>query len=371
MSEVHQNGEATIAFAPYIHPSEPMIQPAQPLGKAYPVEEQPEGRTFPVMDQPEGGTYPVTEEPTGRPFPVGDEPLGRTFPVDQAPSPDKKFEIPTAKLSEVKVTDYMRECLDKVASSEGFNNYDIKVDHGSAIGDGFVGLMFKATIQEIDSDKNLTVLLKSPPENHARRHDFGALALFKREVFVYNQVLPEFVKFQEMMRVKKAEGFFEFPKCYLAEYNEEKDDSVIIMEDLRDSGHKMWNKFIPANLEHAKLIMAALGRLHAVSFAMKEMQPEAFEKFKGLDDFMSGHAAATGFQSMLATSIEKAADCLDPTDTKRRARVLMLKENVGTLMRDMTNPDAAEPYTIVTHGDCWTNNFMFHYRVSSLCLTRC
>lgn len=360
MAEVHENGEATIAFEPHGQTFDIPKNgfPDDTPGQTFDIPKngfhaESPGQTF---DGPVNG-FPV--DPPGQTF---DGPKNG-FPVDSPPSVDKKFEIPTAKLLEVKVTDYMRESLDKVASSEGFVNYDIKVDHGSAIGDGFVGLMFKATIRELDSDKVLSVLLKSPPENYVRRHDFGALALFKREVLMYNEVLPAFVKFQEERKIKAPQGFFEFPKCYFAEYSDEKEDAVIIMGDLRDSGHKMWNKFKPTDIEHTKLLMASLGRLHAVSFAMKMHTPELFEKFKELDDFMSQGKMAEGFMGMLAASIDKAADCLDPNDAKRRARVMMLKEDLFGTMKGLTNPDAAEPYAVVTHGDCWSNNFMFHYKV--------
>jgi Zn-finger domain-containing protein len=42
--------------------------------------------------------------------------------------------IPKAKLGEIKVTKYMKKCLDKVAHAEGFKNYIIKVIHGSGVG---------------------------------------------------------------------------------------------------------------------------------------------------------------------------------------------------------------------------------------------
>lgn len=32
-------------------------------------------------------------------------------------------------------------------------------------------------------------------------------------------------------------------------------------------------------------------------------------------------------------------------------------------MGKMVNSQAAEPYTILTHGDCWNNNVMFKYEV--------
>lgn len=281
-------------------------------------------------------------------------------------APGQKFEMPTAKLAEVNLTDYMRESLDKVASAEGFKNYDIKVDHGSSIGDGFVGLIYKAIIQEIDSDKKLEVVLKFPPLNKARRNDFGAMDLFKREVFVYNELLPEFVKFQKERKIKESDGFFNFPKCYFAEYSEEKDDSILIMEDLRESGYKMWNKYEPVNFEHAKLLFTALGRLHAISFALKAQKPELFEKFKQMNDFMSEKFGDEQMSMMMTGSLQRAAETIDASDVKRRNRVLRLTENFSQLMKELVDPVRAEPYSVVAHGDCWSNNFMFQYKVNRI-----
>lgn len=318
--------------------------------------DQPEGVAYPLPTEEVGVGYPMPVEEKGKPFPLPVEEEGQTFPT--AP-----ISIPLAKQGVVKVTPYMTESLDKVALAEGFKNYDTKIDHGSAIGDGFVGILLKATIKEIDNDKQLTVVIKSPPESQARRQDLGAMQLFRREVFVYSQMFPEFVKFQEEMKIGKSYGFFDFPKCYFAEYNEEKDDAIIIMEDLRESGHKMWNKFLPVNYEHTKLVIIALGKFHAISFAMKELQPEMFEKYRQLDDFMSTKFDETHFLDMITKNIEQAADTLDPADVKRRNRVLMLKVGMGQMMKELISPERCEPFGVVTHGDCWSNNFMFHYKV--------
>ena len=76
---------------------------------------------------------------------------------------------------------------------------------------------------------------------------------------MYNKVLPAFVEFQKEKNISEKDGFFDFPKCYFAEYDEELQDSVIIMEDLKERECKMWDKFIPINYEHAKMVMESLG----------------------------------------------------------------------------------------------------------------
>lgn len=275
-----------------------------------------------------------------------------------------KFVIPTAKLEEVKVTDFMRDCIDKVASSEGFKSYDVKVDHGAAVGDGFIGILMKVIIFENNSDKKLSLVLKSPPTNIARRHEFKSMDLFEREIRIYNEILPEFVKFQEERKINKSNGFFNFPKCYHAEFDRERDEAILIMEDLREDGYKMWDKFLPATFEHSKLVAASLGRLHAISFAFKAQKPELFEKFKNLDDFWSKSAEEESFTKMMEANLQRAAGALDESDSKRRNKVLKLSKNVGQLFKDLTSPTLAEPFSVVSHGDCWSNNFMFQYKVN-------
>lgn len=274
--------------------------------------------------------------------------------------------IPKAKLAEVHVTDYMEACLDKVAHAEGFKNFVIKVNHGSAIGDGFVGLIFKVSITEVDSEKVLNVVLKTPPESEVRRTQFNAMGLFRREVKMYNEVLPEFVKLQRERKVPESAGFFDFPKVYFAEFDEEKNDSLIIMEDLRESGFKLYNKYKTTDYEHAKLIMIALGRFHAISFAMKILKPDVYEEFKKLTDFFAEQFTNEMMIPMIHGSIDQACDVLDENDTKSRNSVLKLKENTVELLQSLTSPKNAEPFAVVGHGDCWSNNFMYKYQVSWL-----
>lgn len=249
--------------------------------------------------------------------------------------------------------------MHKVAISEGFKNYKFNVNHGSAVGDGFVGVMIKVQIEENESEKQLAIVLKCPPDNPAKRKEFGAMELFKREVHLYNKVLPEFNKFQEEKKIKESTKFTQFPKFYFAEFDELKDEAIIIMEGLKEIEFKMWDKYVPINYDHAKLVLEALERLHAISFALKAQQPQKFEKFKGLSDFMTTHLSESNFYKIMTAAISRAAETLDEADVEIRKRVLSLNDDFSGLMKELVNPDLAEPYTVATHADCWTNNFMF------------
>ncbi|KAG5671277.1 hypothetical protein PVAND_001482 [Polypedilum vanderplanki] len=277
------------------------------------------------------------------------------------------FEIPLAKQGEIKITDYILESLDKVAKAENFQDYEIEVDHGSSIGDGFVGLLIKVTIKDkVNSEHFLKVLVKIPPESEARRQQMGAIGLFEREIYVYNVLLPEFVELQKERNISIDAGFYNFPKVYFAEFNKELNDAIIIMEDLRDSGHRMWDKQKPINYEHSKVFLTALGRYHALSFAMKKLKPEKFEKFKELDDFITGKRIDQSFIGYLQTTVAKAADLLDESELKKKEKLKNLTENLYENLKFCLQPEEAEPFTVVTHGDCWFNNFVYHYKKKDL-----
>lgn len=179
---------------------------------------------------------------------------------------------------------------------------------------------------------------------------------------MYTKVLPAFVAFQNEKHIRKANGFFNFPKCYFAEFDEELQDSVIIMEDLKESGYAMWSKFVPTNFEHARFVMESLGRLHAVSFAMKAQRPDIFDEFKELEDFMSD-MQNDGFDQMMNVAMENAIAALPENTTNIKIRMQKLQSNFKQTMKELVKPELAEPFAVIGHGDCWINNFMFQYRV--------
>ena len=271
------------------------------------------------------------------------------------------IEIPTAKLQEIVMTDFIRESLDKVALSEGFHDYDINLDHGSSIGDGFVGIMLKAEIKEKDNSKKINVLAKIPPQNKARREAFKSMLLFEREIYMYTVYLPALVQFQQEHKISENAGFFNFPKVFYAENNPEKDDAILIMEDLRDRGYRMWSKYQPINFEHAKLLINSLGRLHGLSHALKAKRPELFEEFKKIDDlFFKMSLNDMEFFKYMEANVLNAINTLDEGD-KDRERAMKLLNNLMEQVYKCVDPLYAEPYAVVTHGDCWMNNYLYHY----------
>ncbi|EAT35124.1 AAEL012683-PA [Aedes aegypti] len=259
---------------------------------------------------------------------------------------------------------FMYDAVAKIAPEQGFTpgQFEINFESGSGKGDGFVAEMFRAAITE--GDRKLVVLCKIPPINDARRQQFGSMPIFDREVTAYSNLLPIMYEFQREKGITEEMniGFFNAPQCYLAYVDAPKEESVIIMDDLRLKDYRMWNKMVPVNYEHARLLMIQLGRLHAVSLALKDQRPEVFEQFKVPDPLSAMMGANEGFTMMMNLSIDRATTVLEPHEEKARQKLIKLKETMFDDIATITSPDYAEPYAVLGHGDCWINNMIYSYK---------
>lgn len=78
--------------------------------------------------------------------------------------------------------------------------------------------------------------------------------------------------------VVETNGFYQYPKCYKTidtEFSE-----CIVLEDLKRKNFFPLNRYIDkATNEHVCLAMRALGKFHAISFALKDQQPEKFKTY--------------------------------------------------------------------------------------------
>lgn len=265
-------------------------------------------------------------------------------------SSKNSIQIPIARQEEIIVTEYLKECIDKVAISEGFTNYNLTINYGSKIGDGYVSNMLKISINE-DNHETLTVLVKIPLENKARRDVMKMMSLFEREIFVYKVMLPQFEEIQKLNNISDSSKFHNFPKIYFAEFNKDKDDAIIIMDDLRESGHKMWKKSAPINYEHAKLLLTALGRYHAMSFAIRSKNPELFQTLQHLNDDFSDVLQTPQFEVLLKGAVTKIIEFFQPEEEYvARDKIANLIENLKDICIERVKPKYVEPYTVMLHG---------------------
>lgn len=205
------------------------------------------------------------------------------------------------------------------------------------------------------------LLYKSPPDSIVRQTVFDSLTVFKREIYIYSTVLPTFAKFQKEKGLCEEDSFLSYPKVFASEADEVNDRYILIMEDLRPRNFGMFNIRGERNrLDHTMYVMRELGKFHGVSFAMQDQRPREFEDFKKLDDNYGKMLIDGKLNVYLQQALDRMLGVLkDPKHIKlvqdfSRRRAAVYNE----LMR---GPIDKNELAVITHGDCWSNNFLFKY----------
>lgn len=263
------------------------------------------------------------------------------------------------------VPHYIIELINKIADREGYTNYSITHSPGSNHGDGFLGelLRFNINGQQNNVVSSLSLICKMPSPNPLRRAEFNTDATFKREISMYGYLLPYLVEFQKENGISEADGFYSLPKCYGTVLDEKPNgDHAIVLEDLKASDFYLWDKLKNINYGHAKLVMEELGKFHAVSFAIRDKNPEKLNEIRA-KECNTFHKVA--YNSELSMSfhnknIEKAIDALEHDEVKIIEKLEAVKgNNLFEMIDQVFSNTTPEPYGVLVHGDLWNNNIMY------------
>lgn len=248
------------------------------------------------------------------------------------------------------VPGYVTDFINEIADREGFTSYSITNSAGSNAGDGFMGdlLRFKINGKQNSVPTTLSLICKMSPSNPLRRAEFSSDVTFSREILLYESVLPYFIEFQKENGVSEADGFYSFPKCYGAILDEQPNgDHAIVLEDLLVNNYYMWDKLKDIDYDRARLVMEQLGKLHAVSFAIRDKNPEKLNEFRtkafnGYHKLMYNSPIALEF---LNTNINNAVSSLEQHEVKLIEKLEAVKgDNCFEIIDQVFSNTTPEPF---------------------------
>ncbi|EDS30884.1 Juvenile hormone-inducible protein [Culex quinquefasciatus] len=253
---------------------------------------------------------------------------------------------------------YVQDGIRKAAASLQFSaQHTVDYDFRSFSTSACVAVIYQITLRE--EPREVTLLCKVPPADA----DDTVLALFEREVFVYQQLLPTFVQFQQEHDIlPSAEEYIYGPTCFYGHFNFQRREGLLILEDV---GRRLFgnrNKFEPIDYDSGRLAMVQLGRFHAVSLALKEQHPELFARFQQLGDVSRDQVAdMEGFRDTMNTSFDQAIYTLNIHETVKKEKLTKLKDSFVEELKIIADSELSEPFCVVCHGDFSASNLMYSY----------
>lgn len=173
-------------------------------------------------------------------------------------------------------------------------------------------------------------------------------------------MLPFFREFQESKNIDvNRDGFYEHSRCFKT--IDAEPFECLFLQDLAEKSFEMIDKN-DLTVEHILLVMKALGKFHAVSLALKDQNPEKFWQIaNGLSEqhFRPGNNSA--FASMFNNASMTVINSItEDKDAHLLEAVLRIYErDQYDIVIDCVNANENEPYSVVNHGDMWSNNAMY------------
>ncbi|XP_015609338.1 uncharacterized protein LOC107274586 [Cephus cinctus] len=256
--------------------------------------------------------------------------------------------------------DFLQNQLMKLVKSLNVIRPKFRVSLASDKADNFVGCVYRVVVSDENNGKECSrrsFIFKAPSRDWSRRRFMQSSLLFARETLFYETVVPIF----EDLLKERGKSLDFVPKYYGGSTVE--NEETIILEDLSTRGFVLRDRLRQLDHAHASLAVRYLGRLHAISFALRDQRPDEFRIFSGMreDVFRKECLETEGYRNrekVFAQCVRTVLQDEDPYYTERFEE--FLKDSVEKVQL-CCRAETAEPYSALNHGDCWSNNLLFKY----------
>lgn len=157
-------------------------------------------------------------------------------------------------------------------------------------------------------------------------------------------------------------GFNGYPECL--SWHDVDMNECLVLEDLTANGFKMIDhRKETITAKHVELVMRSIGKFHAISFALKDQQPEKFTELKGNLNEIYFDERESSLKNYLDSLKQTVLNTVSGQTNEHLADRLntLLSINQFDIAVECVRSGLAEPYAVICHGDLWSNNMMFSY----------
>ncbi|KAG5878752.1 hypothetical protein JTB14_023348 [Gonioctena quinquepunctata] len=234
------------------------------------------------------------------------------------------------------------EWVNESLSNENLKDFTIATTGSSEKDEGYLGDIVFVTIQgtnEEDEKRILHLVIKHAKNNEQLR-----------------TVIP--VEFQ---LDRKVDDVFD---CVAKCYHSSKSGNLefLVFENLKTLGYEQYDRKKPMNVFHCKAILEQYGKFHAISFAMRQQNGKKFaELCTKLQDVQSTILVDQGMKTMFESSKTYIFELLEKNGEELLLKKLnyILQRDFCEIMKEALSTEV--PQSVISHGDCWSNNFLFKY----------
>ncbi|XP_030763706.1 uncharacterized protein LOC115888213 [Sitophilus oryzae] len=254
-----------------------------------------------------------------------------------------------------KLKQELLEILTEVAKVKKIKDFELIPNVNLNYGDGFVSHFYTGQVKNRENDETFEVAIKKCPAN--RSEIMGSL--FNNEIIFYESIFPMMRDFQLKRNIVEVVDNVPGYICGSTEPNK----AYVAMDNVKHLRYVLYDKTKFFNEEHLTSIFKLYGKFHALSFALEKSEPVAAKDIqKGLFNTFSNIPDQVLHQ--LKEPFEIAVANLESEDRQN------IFEKVSYVLDNMKEVYSkccsySGKYSCIIHGDCWSNNMLFKYNVST------
>nr|NP_651370.2 uncharacterized protein Dmel_CG10513 [Drosophila melanogaster]AAF56440.2 uncharacterized protein Dmel_CG10513 [Drosophila melanogaster]AAK92891.1 GH13495p [Drosophila melanogaster]AOQ12660.1 CG10513-PB [synthetic construct] len=251
---------------------------------------------------------------------------------------------------------YLERLLRDLKNDPGLRITDLVIKPATAKGDNYASVMTRVRILFLKSGAKSPeteyYIVKTTYENDAFASGiFSQYQVSTTEMRMYEKILPQLSSLIEKTRQPEKV----FAKTLHVDYEHE----AIIFEDLAVTKYVLADRLVGFDLEHTRLGLRKLAKMHAAAAVLNERQPGLLTKFDHGIFNRHTQAFAPFFVNTVGVAADFAREC--PELGERYATKLKkLQERVMEYSTRVYDPQPGDFNTLV-HGDYWVNNVMLRY----------
>ncbi|XP_069676294.1 uncharacterized protein [Periplaneta americana] len=255
------------------------------------------------------------------------------------------------------------EFLSEILSKEKKREISVRHFHAKLAvpkGDNYLSTLYRVTVEYSDSEadsciKNYNIIIKGLPVGELLQQFLADMKGFEKEQQIYGVTFPAMYR---IMEEKFPKDKFRplSAKCLPCNL-----PNTLVLEDLQRLGYKMANRQKGLDVEHCRMAVRALARLHAASVALYKNDPNSMDMF-GEEFFVDNERKRQQMSTHFKMNMENLASKVETwTGYEHYAdRIRALIPNAIDQMIEITKPKK-NSFNALNHGDCWVNNMMFKY----------
>ncbi|BES95776.1 transferase activity, transferring phosphorus-containing groups [Nesidiocoris tenuis] len=203
--------------------------------------------------------------------------------------------------------------------------------------------------------QKVSCILKDQHQSPLLKQMSVEAGFFLREIEMYRDVLPKMKSLMEAIGDRKEPIW---PECFGYRLYDQ-----IALEDLKNCGYVMADRRKQLDLEHTLFTLRQIAEFHAISCVLHERSQipvDLFGKIFWARNLDQTKEEIDGMLFRLVEALEQWGYEWHEAKSRLEEAIPLIWSEVKQFFNSCNNG-----LTVLNHGDCWTNNFLFRYENSS------